>query len=149
MKTHLLSFDVLVSMYRRGDLCDDELVSFYNQFTIYMYAQNLDYQIYDSLDPFTEEECASLEGAYDWYMRDPCHTDHLIGSNDPYELIQRAERPLYHDSTWLSYLESAISDAREYGASDEMVDCINSYRMEQIDPIESLAWDLSDDDDEE
>jgi hypothetical protein len=140
----LKTLSALIHAYKNCDLTDDEVVSLWNCYVIYLdESANADYQFYDSLDPFSKEECTTLTTKAEWYVRDPWHTDALLSFDNPYGAIKDLAPAIFHGYTFFKVLDDLYDDLRQGRIDpDEATDFINSYRMEQYDPCD-------DDDDED
>lgn len=134
----LNTLNALINAYKNYVLDDDEVVSLWNCYVTYCdESDNADYQFSDSLDPFSKEECTTLAGMADWYVRDPWHTDALLSFDNPYGAIKDLAPALFHGHTFLEVLEDLYDDLRHGRIDpDEAINFINSYRMEQYDPCD-------------
>ena len=128
----------LYNAYRCGDLDDNEVVSLWNNWTVYVDSHCADYQIYDSLESFEPDEVATLglgpDETITWVMRDPWRTNGLIKFESVSSMIKDVERTMF-GCTLLERMECVLDDL-EHGRIDpnDATDFINSYAMEQYLP---------------
>lgn len=128
----------LYDAYRRKGLDDDELVSLWDNWVVYVDSQCADYQLYDSLDSFEPDEIATLglepDEPITWVMRDPWHTNGLIKIESVSSMIKDVEQIMF-GCTLLERMEAVIDDIA-HGRIDpnDATDFINSYAMEQYLP---------------
>lgn len=136
----LNTLSALINAYKNYDLDNDEVVSLWNCYVTYCdESADAAYQFYDSLDPFSKDECATLAGMADWYVRDPWHTATLLPLDNPYGAIKDLAPALFHGHTFLEVLEDLYDDLRHGRIDpDEATNFINSYRMEQYDPCDDM-----------
>lgn len=132
----LRTLNALINAYKNYDLTDDEVVSLWNCYVANCDESiNADYQFYDALNIFSDDEVSTLSAKADWYVRDPWRTDALLAFDNPYSAIKDLAPALFHGCTFLKVLEDLHDDLCHGRIDpDEASEFIYSYCMEQGDP---------------